>query len=124
MAAPSGDGSFLTSESIKILRRGGGQLFKQRRVEFPPRLRVSARSRRETQLAQRAKDFVERVLQGEFVATQNQHCYERKGQDTITSKGRRHRAKLLTRLFWSELAPEKREEFEFVFLFTLSLVPG
>src|SRR5262249_22858593 len=99
MAAPSGDGSFMNSESIKILGRGGGQLFKQRRFKFPPRLRVGTRSRRESALAQHAKDCVERVLQGEFVATQNQHCYERKGQDTITSKSRRHRAKLLTRLF-------------------------
>src|SRR6266511_3002813 len=124
MAAPGSDGFFLTSESIKILRRDGGQFLKQRRVEFPPRLTVGARSRRETQLTQRAKDFVERVLQGKFVATQNQHCYNRKCQDAFTSKGRRRRAKFLTRLFRGEFAPQTREELEFVFLFTLLLVPG
>src|SRR6266511_1657819 len=43
MAAPGSDGFFLTSESIKILRRDGGQFLKQRRVEFPPRLAVGAR---------------------------------------------------------------------------------
>src|SRR6266545_3043997 len=99
MAAPSSDGFFLTSEPIKIPRRDGGQLLKQGRVEFPPRLRVGARSWHETQLAQRAKDFVERVLQGEFMATQNQYRYPRKGQDTVPSKSCRRHAKLRARLF-------------------------
>src|SRR5215831_841157 len=99
MAAPSGDGSFLTSEPIKIFRRDDGQFLKQRRVEFPPRLTVGARRRRKSQLAQRAKDFVERILQGEFMTTQNQHCYKRKGQDTVTSKSRLRCTKLRTGLF-------------------------
>src|SRR5262245_14900466 len=124
MAAPGSDGFFLTSESIKILRREGGQFLKQRRVEFPPRLTVGARSWRETQLTQRAKDLVERVLQGKFVATQNQHCYKRKCQDAFTSKSRRCRAKFLTGLFRSELAPQRRKELEFVFLFMLSSIQG
>lgn len=124
MAAPGSDGSFLTSEPIEILRRDGGQFLKQCRIEFPPRLTVGACRRYETQLAQHAKDFVERVLQGEFVPTQNQHCYDRKGQDTVPSKSLGRRAKFLARLFRGELAPQTREELEFVFLFTLLLLPG
>src|SRR5262249_41368660 len=88
----------------------------------PPRLTVGARSRRETQLAQRAKNLVERVLQGKFVATQNQHCNERKCQDTVTSKSRRCCAIFLTCLFRSEIVPQRRKELEFVFLFTRSFL--
>src|SRR5215510_14678192 len=122
MAAPGSDSSFLTSKAIKILRRGGGQFLKQCWVKFPPRLTVGARSRHETQPAQGAKNLVERVLQGKFVATQNQHCNERKCQYTVTSKSRLCCAIFLTCLFRSEIAPQRRKELEFVFLFTHSLL--
>src|SRR5262245_17125307 len=99
MSTPSDDRAFLTGEPIKVLGRGRGQFLKQGRIEFLPRLTVSARSRHETQLAQRAEDFVERVLQGEFMAAQNQHRYQRKGQDTLPSESCRRRAKFRARLF-------------------------
>src|SRR5215470_633359 len=123
MTAPAGDRAFLTSEPIKVLGCDRGQFLKQGRIEFPPRLRVSTRSRRETQLAQRAKDFVERILQGEFMATQNQYRYQRKGQDTVPSKSCRCRTKLRARLFCGELVSQTREKLEFVFLFMLLLLP-
>src|SRR5262245_23571051 len=99
MAAPSGDGSLLTGEPIKVLGCGRGQFLKQGRIDFLPRLRVGARCRRETYLAQRAEDFIERVLQRKFMAAQNQHRYQRKAQDTVPSKSCRRRAKLRARLF-------------------------
>ena len=124
MAAPKGDGSFLTTEPIKILRRHGGQFLEHRRIKFPSRLRVGAGRGRKSRLAQRAEDFVERVLQGEFMATQDQHDDQREGQDAVASKSRRRRAKLRPRLCRRNPVTQTREKSEFVFLFILLSLPS
>lgn len=71
MSAPSQHFAVLPVELVKIISRSVMKMDKQGRIEFLPGLRQGAIGRRQTQFAKRRENFVERILEREFMTSKN-----------------------------------------------------
>lgn len=71
MPAPGQDFAVLTIEPVEIVARRLVQMDKKIGIDFLSGLTQSTIGRRQTQLSQGLKNFVERILKGEFVTSKN-----------------------------------------------------
>ena len=71
MPTPGQDFAVLPVELVKIVSRGVMKMDKQSRIEFLPGLTQGAVGRSQAQFSERSENFIERILEREFMTSKN-----------------------------------------------------